>query len=58
MKTKEIIEKVKQTVELAVPFITGVAAIWSKQADVAAYVAGAGALVVSALEYAKLFIKD
>lgn len=58
MKAKEIIDKVKQTVELAVPFVTGVVGIWSKQADVAAYVAGAGALIVSGLEYAKLFIKE
>lgn len=58
MKAKEIIEKVQKTIELAIPFVTGVVGIWSARVDVAGYVAGGGALIISALEYAKMFIKD
>lgn len=57
MKAKEIIEKIKQTIELLVAPIIGVAAIWGG-VDVTAYVAGGASVLISVLEYAKLFIKD
>lgn len=55
MKAKEIIEKVKKTVELVAPVVAGVASVWG--VDIAVYVAGAAGLIVSALSYAELFIK-
>ena len=56
MKAKEIIDKVKQTIELLIAPATGIAAVWG--IDIAAYVAGGASIVISVLEYAKLFIKD
>lgn len=58
MKPKEIIDKIQQTITLAIPFIGGVVGIWSKDIEIFAYIEGGGALVISALEYAKMFIKD
>lgn len=56
MKAKEIIDKVKQTIELLIAPATGIAAVWG--IDIAAYVAGGASIVISVLEYAKLFIKE
>lgn len=57
MKAKEIISKVKQTIEVVVAPVIAVVAIWGG-VDVTAYVAGAAGLIISALEYAEMFIKE
>ena len=55
MKALEIINKIQQTIELLVIPTTAIAAVWG--IDIAAYVSGGAALIVSAFEYSKLFIK-
>ena len=54
---KVIIDKVIDTLNILVIPVSTVVAIWSSL-DVSAYIAGGVAVVNSALEYAKLFIKD
>lgn len=58
MKSREIIEKVHQTIDYAAPVIIAIVGVWSQSIDITAYVLGGAALVNSALEYAKLFIKE
>ena len=54
---KVIIDKVIDTLNILVIPVSTVVAIWSSL-DVSAYIAGGVAVVNSALEYAKMFIKD
>ena len=54
---KEIIDKVIDTLNILVIPVSSVVAIWASL-DVSAYVAGGVAVVNSALEYWKMFIKD
>lgn len=54
---KEIIDKVIDTLNILVIPVSSVVAIWASL-DVSAYVAGGVAVVNSALEYWKMFLKD
>ena len=57
LSKKEIIDKVIQSIDIATIPLCSIVAVWSS-IDVSAYIAGGLALICSALEYAKLFIKD
>lgn len=54
---KEIIDKVIDTLNILVIPVSSVVAIWASL-DVSAYVAGGVAVINSALEYWKMFLKD
>lgn len=56
MKTKEIIEKIKQSIEVAIVPVSAICGIWGL--DIATYVAATGSLLISILTYVELFIKD
>lgn len=53
---KEILDKIIDTLNILVIPVSSVVAIWASL-DVSAYIAGGVAVINSALEYAKLFIK-
>lgn len=53
----DTINKVIDTLNILVIPVSSVVAIWASL-DVSAYIAGGVAVINSALEYAKLFIKD
>ena len=54
---KETIDKVIDTLNILVIPVSSVVAIWASL-DVSAYVAGGVAVINSALEYWKMFLKD
>lgn len=53
---KVILDKIIDTLNILVIPVSSVVAIWASL-DVSAYIAGGVAVINSALEYAKLFIK-
>lgn len=52
---KEVIDLCIKTIELAIPFAAGVAAIWGL--DIAAYTAAIGTALIYILKAVKLFVK-
>jgi hypothetical protein len=57
MSLKSTLEKIKKTLSLAQPFIVGVVVVWFS-VDISLYVIGGVSLLVSAIDYAELFIKE
>ena len=53
---KVILDKIIDTLNILVIPVSSVVAIWASL-DISAYIAGGVAVINSALEYAKLFIK-
>lgn len=52
---KEIITKIQKYVELAIPFVAAVTAVWG--VDAAAYATAIGTAIIYVLEAVKYFVK-
>lgn len=55
MAKKEVITKIQKCVELAIPFVAAVSAVWGL--DTAAYATAIGTAIIYVLEAVKKFIK-
>lgn len=55
MAKKEIITKIQKCVELAIPFVAAVTAVWGL--DTAAYATAIGTAIIYVLEAVKKFVK-
>ena len=53
---KETITKIQKTVEIAIPFVAAVGAVWG--VDAAAYGTAIGTAIIYVLEAIKLFVKE
>lgn len=55
MTTKEVLTKVQKCVELAIPFVAAITAVWGL--DTAAYATAIGTAIIYVLEAVKYFVK-
>lgn len=55
MAKKEVITKIQKCVELAIPFVAAVSAVWGL--DTAAYATAIGTAIIYVLEAVKKFVK-